>query len=630
MLVEQLTPARLAAQYVPAAQWCPFPPAAARAAWKSLLQPAINQQRQAWLVGQAEVLLKEPWPALPATLYMEFARIGNRERYETPYFERRRRLGVLVLAECAEGRGRFLDGIINGLTYILEEHSWSLPAHAARHAGDPLPREDVQSVDLFACETAMILAEAEYLLRAELAAATPSLVARLRAAILARVVVPVETRDDINWFDGWNNWTPWCASNTVGAALYLLDDAPRLAALLARLAPPMDRWLGRYGEDGGCDEGPMYWGVAGGALLLFLEHLQSRFPGACSAYEDPKIANIGRFIARTRATGDWLVNFADAGARGALRAAVIFRYGERVHAPELCDLALLSLRQYHADGPITPLWSNFGTGMFLHDSLRTWCWVPATLPPANLPRERCVWLPDVQVLVARESTVDDRGLVLAAKAGHNGESHNHNDLGHFCLYYNGAAVIADAGRETYTRQTFSPQRYDLWFTRGSAHNAPVVNGVEQVAGGDRRAEDVSCTRAADGTVTLAMKISAAYPAAAGLASLQRTLRLVSTPGAAALTVTDVCQFARTPAEVEYNLLAASAAVVQGPGVIVIGTGSSAVRLEFDPAQFQVAITERPLSDPTICASWGTMLWHLHLRATPATRTWQNTFTLRGA
>ena len=93
---------------------------------------------------------------------MEFVRNGNRSRYETPYFKRRRRLGILVLAECWEGQGRFLDEIANGLWAISEEVSWSVPAHA-RNAPDPLPSADAEMVDLFAAQTAMIVARALYL-----------------------------------------------------------------------------------------------------------------------------------------------------------------------------------------------------------------------------------------------------------------------------------------------------------------------------------------------------------------------------------------------------------------------------------------------------------------------------------
>ena len=39
------------------------------------------------------------------------------------------------------------------------------------------------------------------------------------------------------------------------------------------------------------------------------------------------------------------------------------------------------------------------------------------------------YLPKIQVMVAREFSHPGKGLVLAAKGGHNDEGHNHNDVG---------------------------------------------------------------------------------------------------------------------------------------------------------------------------------------------------------
>jgi len=66
---------------------------------------------------------------LTAVRFMDFGRDGNRSRYEALYFRRRSALGGLVLAECLENEGRFIDQIINGIWCICEESTWILPAH---------------------------------------------------------------------------------------------------------------------------------------------------------------------------------------------------------------------------------------------------------------------------------------------------------------------------------------------------------------------------------------------------------------------------------------------------------------------------------------------------------------------
>lgn len=69
------------------------------------------------------------------------------------------------------------------------------------------------------------------------------------------------------------------------------------------------------------------------------------------------------------------------------------------------------------------------------------------------------------------------GLFFAAKGGYNNESHNHNDAGTFSLYLHTTPVFIDAGVGTYTRQTFSSERYTIWTMQSNYHNLPMINGV---------------------------------------------------------------------------------------------------------------------------------------------------------
>ena len=92
-------------------------------------------------------------------------------------------------------------------------------------------------------------------------------------------------------------------------------------------------------------------------------------------------------------------------------------------------------------------------------------------------------------MAARDSEDSAKGMFLAMKGGHNAESHNHNDVGNFVVYYNGNPVIIDTGVGTYTKQTFSARRYELWYMQSSYHNLPDINGVAQKNGIDYRSND---------------------------------------------------------------------------------------------------------------------------------------------
>src|SRR5690606_22443269 len=90
----------------------PFPSARDRAAWRRV-RGDVGDERVADIIQAAEEELTTPIPPLPASLYLRLARTGSRDEYEAPLFQRRARLGILTLAECLEGEGRFLDPLLD-------------------------------------------------------------------------------------------------------------------------------------------------------------------------------------------------------------------------------------------------------------------------------------------------------------------------------------------------------------------------------------------------------------------------------------------------------------------------------------------------------------------------------------
>ncbi len=142
----------------------PFPTAAERAGWEALPADA-----RAALTAAGERQLQTNWEVLPASAALEFARTGNRSHYEGMRDRRRQKLQDLVLAECAELKGRFVDEIVNGIWLTCEETFWGVPAHlGAQKAKVGLPDVAEPIVDLFAAETAALLAWTLYLLEPQL------------------------------------------------------------------------------------------------------------------------------------------------------------------------------------------------------------------------------------------------------------------------------------------------------------------------------------------------------------------------------------------------------------------------------------------------------------------------------
>ena len=154
-------------------RWQPYPVYTSRSGWDSI--PGTIREN---VIKEAESQIGKPYEFLPLTEYLGFVRDGNRTRFEKIYFGRRTRLLQALTAECMEGKGRFTDDILNGVWAICEESSWCLPAHIGQPKG--VPDEGQPVLDLFAAETAALLAFTDYLFGNELANSSPLLEKRLR------------------------------------------------------------------------------------------------------------------------------------------------------------------------------------------------------------------------------------------------------------------------------------------------------------------------------------------------------------------------------------------------------------------------------------------------------------------
>src|ERR1700722_3075781 len=169
-------------------RWQPFPQAAA--GWEKILPDSIRAR----LIQNGEACLTAPFPNVPATVTLDFFRNGNRTRYEGLSFGKRNRLWALVLAESVEGKGRFLDAILDGIWSISEETFWGASAHLfLQKGGRGLPDAENPVVDLFAAETAANLAWADYFIGPELDSISPLVRRRIFYEVNRRIFVPLLT-----------------------------------------------------------------------------------------------------------------------------------------------------------------------------------------------------------------------------------------------------------------------------------------------------------------------------------------------------------------------------------------------------------------------------------------------------
>jgi hypothetical protein len=612
ILTRAINASRLAQTLLSRDRWKPYPTLADRAAWEAL--PAETRKA---LIAAGEEALTVPWAVLPATLFLEYRRIGNRSHYEAANGLRRNKLRNLLMAECVEGKGRFLDEIVNGVWATCEETFWGYPAHlGAQKAGPGLPDVAEPVVDLFAAETSSLMTWTLYLIGPAFDKVSPLIRERLYLEIERRIIVPALERVDWSWMGFGerrkpNNWNPWICSNWLTSVLLAdRNDARRQKGVLKILAV-LDNFMNGYDDDGGCDEGPGYWNAAGGALFDNLEILRSVSAGQLDFYSVPLVQEIGRYIYRAHIAGDWYTNFADASAVVHIDGNMVWRYGKRIGDARMAAHGAWAAARHDAT-----------TAGFIGRQLpRIFTAEEMKKAPAAEALVRDVWLPGIQVMAARMREGSSDGLYLAAQGGHNAESHNHNDVGNFLVYAGGKPALIDVGVETYSAKTFSSRRYEIWTMQSAYHNLPTIDGVMQGAGREFAARDVT-HRATDQGAEMSLDIAGAYPKEAGLKSWRRTLRLDRV--ANRIEVTDRYAATRAPKSVALTLMTPYKMSTPSAGAIVLPVeGTRPVRIEFDSALFAATQEEIKLQDRRLASAWGPRLYRILLTAKQpgAERSW---------
>lgn len=600
MLTDQYTRHALKESLVPAKAFHPFPAWNERDSWLSL--PIKTQNK--WLTAASKFIDFE-WPAITADQYLYFNRTGSNMPYLMKAYERRSVLGILIIAECMEGKGRFLDQIINGIICICEETSWISPFDSSLR-GVVLPFPEDKTVDLNCSETGALLVWAYYLLKENLDAVTPRICERIEKEIYDRLIVPYMAHDD-EWWMGFvetnrvNNWNPWCNRNMLMCFLILdLDQDIRLSGIWKAMQS-LDQYLLKYPSDGCCDEGPMYWGAAGGGLHTCLHLLKLGSGGTIDLYKEPIVQMIGQYIYKVHIDNSYFVNFADGDAIVRINP-VIYRYGL-----DIADENLIGLGA--AAEPRSPeVYAWFEMYDYLLDLFdekeRAAC-------QAKIPYVRNAWFEKTQVMTCREQQGRSSGFFLAAKGGDNAESHNHNDIGNFIVYADGKPLLIDLGTEEYTAKTFSKDRFDLWYLQSAYHNCPTIRGVMQKDGKAYQAKQVAC-HLGDLETEITMDIAKAYPEEAGVASWVRTVRLVRDQDAR-VEVVDRYQLTEPACDISYSLMTPCEPVILEPGKIKLlyEKGKTAI-LSYD-RDLSVFVEKINIEESRLKRNWGDVLYRILLK-----------------
>jgi hypothetical protein len=590
---------------IPRAEWTPFPKITDRTAWSK-----ADESMMKVFFEKGLGYINYDWPSKPATTSLQIERTGDRATSDGINSRKREVLGTLVLAEIYENKGRFTDAIVNGVWSVCEQSWWGSPAHL------PKTKElsgliDVSQpfVELFGAEMSTFLAWVDYFIGDKLDAVSPQLRKRMYAEVNRRVFEPLMTKPH-----GWmaknangrrpNNWNPWICSNWLNAVLLLEKDDSKRVNAVAKILTVLDEFLNPYPADGGCDEGPGYWGAAGASLYDNISMLNLATNNAFKyVYDDEKIKNMGRYIYRANIGPVYFVNFADASPKPGMAASMIYRFGKDIHDSDMMRFGAY----YRKEGASETGGHYFRTlfELFMQDEFKN--------AVKGLPLPANVWLPDLQVMAARDKQASADGWFIAAKGGNNDESHNHNDVGNYMVYYNGLPLLIDVGSGTYTAKTFSSKRYDIWSNCSNYHNLPDINGETQPPGAQYKAGAVTYKQDKN-SAEFSLDIAGAYAEKAGLISLQRTVRL--NRGKNVLVSDLITQ--KTGGSITEHIMTCYPANLETPGNLVIhykadGDQAQDFVIKYDAKQLQAGVEKIALTAPEdkgVIRNWGDNIYRI--------------------
>lgn len=586
-------------------EWVQYPSYKDREGWSRFLGEYKDE-----IIKNGESLLGYTWKVVKATDYLEFERSGNREIMERPFDDNNQAIVRLMLAELAEGKGRFIDQLINGVFHTCEMTSWALSAHlVTQPTHRALPTPIYPLIDLTAGDLGSLLSWVYYFMHEEFDKIDPEISRRLYRELDERIMKPYLNNDSFWWlaanYKGQmvNNWNPWCNSNCLMTFMLLENDVGRLSKAVSRSMQSVDKFLNYVHSDGACEEGPSYWGHASGKCLDYLVLLNRITGGKISIFDNPQIKAMGEYIARSYVGNGWVVNFADASAKGGGDPYLIYRYGKAVKSDILKQFASMQNKGSKISFRGRDLFRIL-EAFLVEDEL---CAYQEAYTGVSY-----TWYPETEFCYVR-----NKKAFFAAKGGYNDESHNHNDAGSFSLWVNNMPVIIDAGVGTYTRQTFSSERYTIWTMQSNYHNLPMINGVPQKYGRQYKATEVKATKN-----SFSANIATAYPDEAGVKKWIRSYTMKSD----ALMISDRFELNEIKKENVINFLSWGDIIIKD-GVIEISVNGVKGTLKYDTKMFKVKKECVKLTDKKLSSVWGAEVYRLSFIAKEKEQKGCYTFTI---
>lgn len=624
----------VADSFKPGGAWCPYPSYYDRSTWQQLLS---IEERQL-LIRKAEKLSDYKWQHIPASTFIALNTIGDKQQMRQIEVQNRQAIIDLALGELAEGKGRFLSQIADGIWFFSTSYHWS---HSNQTHG-VLPRYESERIALGNIRYGATLPIIYHIFKNEIDKIEPMICEAFRQTVKRIILDPFldEAQDKQNWWLGFNgglinNWNPWCNHGTMLSFLLVENDQNRLNKAIEKSIRSVDLYLNAYSLDGACEEGATYWTQSVSRLCDYLQLLKDASYGKFDILPDNFIKSMGEYkshvtIGRNSKTGKTLsVNYGDGAMAGGMDSFMIWKVGQMFDSQQLIDLALYSCGDFLTEKFITPSVSN-DEGYRALENIRNHRSVSDAISGLNQKINTgepflnvmnglrtscpaCSWYPELEQMFVRTSD----GLFVSAKAGNNGEPHGHNDVGNFIICVDDVPFIVDPGVGTYVKDTFGPKRYTIWTMQSPWHNCPMPSGAAQLNGanyseGRQYAASDVCFNVKGGKTTLSQELRKVYPQGSGCLSWKRTLIVKDGKLNSVIVLEDEYQMEhRTGADVE-NFITPGTVKIEKNTALIENQGKT-MKVEWS-ANLTASVEEKIMDDDKSRHSWGDKLYRLTLKS----------------
>ncbi len=465
-----------------------------RQAWEQL----AAQIDTADLFARAEAVLATPMPEWSNDAYLDFVRTGNRAQGEEMIGRRNKRLLPLVWAECIRPSGRYIAQIEATLLAICANPSWTLPAH------DPKLNNLYQRryhVDLVAALLAQNLAQSLYMLNDAISDSVRQVVMEAcYTHVLTPARISLESGNKENtWLYRKDNWNSVCLCGTVGAALFMLPSKEERAYWVATAEELAQYSIDGFSDDGYCSEGLGYFNYGFSNYMMLREEVCNATGGRIDLFSNPKTKRIVDYASSLEIQENEYPAFADCKPGTKPYKDVIW----------YCHMSM--------GVTSTPPYNPFDT-ILCNTSYNAMMWFPNSVSKSAVSASAPHQLPlrshfaDAGILICRNTQNNlSHRLSVALKGGHNGENHNHNDVGSFVVVKGDETLLGDIGGPyRYTKDMWTSKRYTYRTLSSFGHPVPLVDGQEQAVGA-QAAAIVRYVAFHDDIDTLILDLTPAYP-----------------------------------------------------------------------------------------------------------------------